>query len=233
VNRLVLRDVPKVALGYDAFELTLAGGFRGLRGVPPGFHRVELATGGRRVVLDVVFDRGDAVAAYALRGDRFVPSPSPLDAAAQAGDLDHALFDVSALPAPPAEAWRTLSSQLIRADDALAWRALAPDAPTTWREPRVIVALQGAWLAMNHDEDADAARWLAGLLAHAATADREVIARHPASFAALLDALGAIGVLGGERARELLADLRPLIAVCLAAPAPVGPAAARLAARVT
>lgn len=189
MNRLVLRDVPKATLGYDAFELAVAGGFRGLRNVPPGFHRVEV--GG--VALDVVIDRG--VASYALRGDRFEPAPSPLDAAAAAGDLDHALFDVAQLPAAPAQAWRTLTSQLRRPEDVAAWRTV-----TGWDDARAIAGLQAAWLAMNHAGDAAAARWLAALLA-------EVGPLPPARAAALLDQLAAIRVLGGARGEALADDV--------------------------
>lgn len=217
MSRILLRELPEATLGYDGHALAITGGFRGLAGVPPGFHRIELPGA---QPLDVVVARGDEVQAFALRAGALVPAPSVLDAAARDGALDHALFDVAALPA---RAWRALTSQLVRTADAQAWRRTAPD---DW--PRAVLGLQGAWLAVNAGDDA-AGGWIVALVDACAAVDAATVARHPASFAALLDAVVALRGVAGELARGLIAELAPLIAIARATPA-VALAAARLTA---
>ena len=56
MTRLLLRDIPKVTLGFDGVELAIAGGFRGLRGVAPGFHRIALVIDHRLIALHIVVE---------------------------------------------------------------------------------------------------------------------------------------------------------------------------------
>jgi len=234
VTRLLLGDLPKATLGFDCFELAVTGGFRGLRGVAAGFHRVELSRGDERIALPVVVSGGDGVIAFVLGERGFEPAPpSPLQRAAAAGDLDHALVDVSGLPAVPARAWRALTSRLASPEDASAWRAIEPPhgaagwtALEAGAAARQVIALQGAWLAMNHDRDAAAADRLSALLQSCVEADRTAVARHPRVFADVLDGVAAMLVL----APELVLGWRPgfgrLLAACAAAGADSSAAAA-------
>jgi len=232
MTRILLRDIPKAGLGYDGFELTVAGGFRGLRGVAPGFHRIELP-GPPVIALSVIVSRDDTVKAFVLRDGRFEPAPrSPLDAAAAAGDLDRALFDAAALPEAPTRAWRALTSQLATLDDVSAWRTARPPSADGWAAldtagaARQLVALQGAWLALNHDRDEAAADHLVALLDACARADGDAVARHPAVFAGVLDAVAAMQVVAAELATTLIDRLGPLIALCATSGASVVRAAA-------
>ncbi|MEO7734936.1 MAG: hypothetical protein ABIY55_28535, partial [Kofleriaceae bacterium] len=105
--------------------------------------------------------------------------------------------------------------------DRAAWHAL-DDAGAA----RLVVALQGAWLAMTHDRDEAAADHLAALFGACGEVDPAVVARQPAMFAELLDGVAAIRSVAGEFAEVVIEGLRPLLDACAASDAPLAIAAA-------
>eukprot|EP01006_Ploeotia_vitrea_P009259 TRINITY_DN21760_c0_g1_i1.p1 TRINITY_DN21760_c0_g1~~TRINITY_DN21760_c0_g1_i1.p1 ORF type:complete len:235 (+),score=25.87 TRINITY_DN21760_c0_g1_i1:59-763(+) len=94
---LILRDVPKQSLTVNGIELEIVGGFRGLKGVPPGLHKYSLAERDGSIDFEAEVPEGDAVVLrYDFPNRKMVvddENGARFRGMALGGAMDHVLLD--------------------------------------------------------------------------------------------------------------------------------------------